>query len=878
MLGCDIASDLVAPDEHNASGYWEAESIARLNDEMLHSAGFEWHDWQPMQAAWFESPKFHEFRDRAAELLERQAGGSHLFVVKDPRFCRLLPVWTAAVGAIGAKPVIVSPVRAPGNVATSLLKRNGMNRAVAQLVWLRHVLDAEKHTRDLPRVFVNYRSFLQDWRQAADGIASAIDLVWPRRSIQVEAEIDSFVRADKVENDKVSELSPLIAGVYQILANAEVQGIGAEEMRSLDRAVADFDLACATFGQSLIENQQHGQFLAARLASAEVQLAELGEESRARLDDLVHAERAEGLENSAALVGQIEQQARRMLGVETLQESLPSVEGDGGPMSSLLGVFEQAARDAAARLSRTEALEAELAASGESVGALVRQVEQATKDADDGRSRIEALEAEMVESAENIAAFIREVEGMGGLAPVSPEDVDGAHGTVFARLEGAREGLRSLLDMRRDEVAKLEAALSDQGAAVEMERTRLAESLDALRLEQARREALEVDLAARERKIDDMAAEKEQLEDRHLKRVDALLEERAKSEGRLSQLQSDVEEGRRKAEFAAIRFEKLLSEREDLLSARAEAVRSADDAVARLEQMSIRHAAMQEERNELMLSLSENRQRTAGLERALVVANGDLATLRHENERRKDAEARAERSDRKAEEVRDELESALAQLSELKREVATRNSTLADYDREAAEGRAQVARLEQLLILARAESADARLGAGEAELARADVSQRLAAVEVELVRRDALIDQLEARAEALLLEVDERVADLSAEKRGAARLAEQLVETRSALQVVERGHQAQSLLRSELAHALRIRNDEFEEGVQHMRRLEAQLAASAERVRQLEDRERETGRALERLRQIETSRSWRLIRRVRRWLKRNPAFRKVSNR
>jgi len=93
LLGCDLPKNLMAANPTNEAGHWEPQLIAALNDRILESGGSSWDDWLRFNPRWLDSPKAEEFCEEAVELTRSEFGGSRLFVLKDPRICRLLPFW-----------------------------------------------------------------------------------------------------------------------------------------------------------------------------------------------------------------------------------------------------------------------------------------------------------------------------------------------------------------------------------------------------------------------------------------------------------------------------------------------------------------------------------------------------------------------------------------------------------------------------------------------------------------------------------------------------------------------------------------------------------------------------------------------------------------
>ncbi len=119
LLGCDLPKTPSNDPEH-----WESKVIMNLNDEILASAGSAWHDWGAFDPGWYASPVIDEFRERAQAVLEGEFGATRLFVLKDPRICRLLGFWVEAIEIFGATPLVVSPIRNPLEVAASLETRD----------------------------------------------------------------------------------------------------------------------------------------------------------------------------------------------------------------------------------------------------------------------------------------------------------------------------------------------------------------------------------------------------------------------------------------------------------------------------------------------------------------------------------------------------------------------------------------------------------------------------------------------------------------------------------------------------------------------------------------------------------------------------------
>ena len=282
------------------------------------SAGSAWDDWEVFNPGWYDFPVANEYRERAHEVLKGEFGASRLFVLKDPRICRLLKFWTETVETFGAMPLIVSPIRNPLDVAASLEKRDGIDLSIGQLLWLRHVLDAEAGSRHVKRAFLRYDELLGRWQALAERLSEEWGVSWPRRSASVDVEIEQFLspahRHHGAEDILVlgnPRLSRWIRSSFEILdrfSHGEVRATDADE---LDRIKAAFDEAGPAFGLPIIVGRQAARrklVLEAELAAAHERSTQLETAVAAREADLAeskaHSDEARRATEALAEAGQ----------------------------------------------------------------------------------------------------------------------------------------------------------------------------------------------------------------------------------------------------------------------------------------------------------------------------------------------------------------------------------------------------------------------------------------------------------------------------------------------------------------------------------------------------------------------------------------------
>ncbi|WP_349508910.1 hypothetical protein V6582_02485 [Agrobacterium vitis] len=195
-LGGGAPQHLMPNSAFNERGYFESNVIAQLNDEILASAGTRWDDWREFNPDWYNSTVARSFQARAREAFAEEFGTALLPVIKDPRICRFFPFWRQVLEAMGKTVHVVMPLRSPWDTAKSLNYRNKMHMTHVIMLWLRHVLDAEAETRDLPRAIFTWQDFLGNWRGTCDTISAETGLTWPRLSDRSIAEVESFLSRD----------------------------------------------------------------------------------------------------------------------------------------------------------------------------------------------------------------------------------------------------------------------------------------------------------------------------------------------------------------------------------------------------------------------------------------------------------------------------------------------------------------------------------------------------------------------------------------------------------------------------------------------------------------------------------------------------------
>jgi hypothetical protein len=264
-LGVTMPRTLMPADDHNPLGYWESSVFCDFHDRLLASAGTSWDSWSRVEMNAIDTATLDGYAQEFDSILVREFGEAPLFAVKDPRICRLVPCWEHWLARAGVTAAPLHVWRDPADVARSLAARDRLVTEHALLLWLRHMLDAERATRGRPRVFVRYDEVLADWRTLARRTTETLGLAWPCCLEAVTCEIDSFLQSTLRHHGPASsrldvsrQLTRWIEetlAAYAALARAEDHAATA----SLDAITDDFERVAADCGAAFNGERQRQQ-------------------------------------------------------------------------------------------------------------------------------------------------------------------------------------------------------------------------------------------------------------------------------------------------------------------------------------------------------------------------------------------------------------------------------------------------------------------------------------------------------------------------------------------------------------------------------------------------------------------------------------------
>jgi len=206
LRGVDLGSNLMAPKADNEIGFWEHMDINQMNEKLLEDLNSSWDDVRPLPEGWWDSDAAQRYKLQIINILERDFAKSPFWGVKDPRICRFLPIWRPLLEQIKCKPYFLIIVRNPLEVVSSLAKRDGFSQGKSCLLWLKHIIESEKGTRNTPRLFVTYEELLSKWKGVMSRVQTSFRFKWPVTLKDASPEIASFLQKSlrhNIVNDSI---------------------------------------------------------------------------------------------------------------------------------------------------------------------------------------------------------------------------------------------------------------------------------------------------------------------------------------------------------------------------------------------------------------------------------------------------------------------------------------------------------------------------------------------------------------------------------------------------------------------------------------------------------------------------------------------------
>lgn len=258
MLGCDLPGKSFATVSHEPPEDPVFGIFHDFNDKLLAASGSSRLDLKPLDMQWLDSPHTAIFLDQAVELLAAEFGNSPLFVIEDPISCRLFPFWLEALERFDcvARPMLVTCN--PVELSRILHSELGLTEAHGQIMWLRHMLDAEIGTRGVERFLTSIDLLTEHWDIVAQDAQQKFNISWPRPIANIEFDVKPLIERAKMSQAARADRSlksPLVAEwvreSYEIFDRWARDGESPSDYPALDRVRTQLDAGAQAFSRLL---------------------------------------------------------------------------------------------------------------------------------------------------------------------------------------------------------------------------------------------------------------------------------------------------------------------------------------------------------------------------------------------------------------------------------------------------------------------------------------------------------------------------------------------------------------------------------------------------------------------------------------------------
>jgi hypothetical protein len=194
LCGGALPAGLLGAAAGNPLGHWEPLKAIDLNQAILRRHGSSVYD----PSLRLQEEGAFDAEENAACIAKIGAflttlPAAPLVVIKEPRITALSGVWFEAARRAGFDIATVIAMRHPQEVIASLAARDEASPELASALWLKYNLLAERHTRALPRVCVEYANLLDDWGWEITRISAALAIDLNTRD---EGAIEEFLKPD----------------------------------------------------------------------------------------------------------------------------------------------------------------------------------------------------------------------------------------------------------------------------------------------------------------------------------------------------------------------------------------------------------------------------------------------------------------------------------------------------------------------------------------------------------------------------------------------------------------------------------------------------------------------------------------------------------
>ncbi|MBA4492188.1 glycosyltransferase [Paracoccus sp. S1E-3] len=217
VLGFTLPADRSGPSSDNPKGHFEPQAVVQLNDDLMRRRGGWWGRIAPITV--------NADPEAMAAALADSFGDAPRVVIKDPRISLLMPAWRPFLEERGQLSALIA-LRHPGEIATSLSRRDAMGTDMAYLSWMAYTLAALEGSEGLPRGLVLFPDWIDDIDSTLERIAQITDVPVPSGAVE---DVTARFQRDAVHGGQqraapTAEIDLLAGDLFTVLARHAREG------------------------------------------------------------------------------------------------------------------------------------------------------------------------------------------------------------------------------------------------------------------------------------------------------------------------------------------------------------------------------------------------------------------------------------------------------------------------------------------------------------------------------------------------------------------------------------------------------------------------------------------------------------------------------
>ena len=268
ICGASLPNTLLNATKGNKTGHWESQKIVDMHDQFLSKVGSSWNDCSKLDLEAISTSIQTDYIDDLASLLNSEYNDSSLIVLKDPRICRFLPLTLKAITAANFIPKIIHIIRNPIEVSKSLTTRDGLTEETGHLLWLRHNIDAEKHSRNMAYTSLTYDNLLKNWKECLDNIQTSLKLFNRDSLSSIAPQINEFLSPRHRHHTHTLEdtlidpsLKSWLGLTFETFVNAQRGYLSEKSQSHLDTVNMEFSAATPFIIKMLAKTQAQSKLI-----------------------------------------------------------------------------------------------------------------------------------------------------------------------------------------------------------------------------------------------------------------------------------------------------------------------------------------------------------------------------------------------------------------------------------------------------------------------------------------------------------------------------------------------------------------------------------------------------------------------------------------